>query len=89
MNVKHPRRIGKGVSVDDIEADEQKGIQGDASLDQPVVHADGMRLQEVVQNLIESSVKYMGDQSQPRIEVGMGADGNERVYFVQCIPDRG
>ena len=38
--------------------------------DMPLVFADRHRMSEVLQNLIENAVKYMGNQPQPRIEVG-------------------
>lgn len=49
----------------------------------PVVVGDRLRLLEVFQNLLENAVKYMGDQPQPRIEVGVRHDGSEQVFFVR------
>ena len=49
----------------------------------PVVYGDRIRLLEVFQNLIENAVKYMGDESQPRIEIGVRSDGNETVCYVR------
>ncbi len=37
--------------------------------DLPVIHGDRVRLQEVFQNLLGNAVRYMGDQSTPRIEI--------------------
>ena len=51
--------------------------------DLPVLHGDPQRLLEVVQNLVENAVKYMGDQSQPCIEIGSRNDGDEVVCFVR------
>ncbi|VVB64651.1 Methanogenesis regulatory histidine kinase FilI [uncultured archaeon] len=51
--------------------------------DWPVVHADRMRLVEVLVNLIENSVKYMGNQPQPRIEIGHKLEGSRPVFFVR------
>ena len=50
--------------------------------DLPSVLGDQKRIAEVVQNLIENAIKYMGDQAAPRIEIGTRQDGNERVFFV-------
>lgn len=36
----------------------------------PVVIGDPLRLVEVFENLISNAIKYMGDQKQPRIEIG-------------------
>ncbi len=49
----------------------------------PMVHVDRMRIVEVLVNLIENSIKYMGEQPHPRIEIGYRADGTEAVLFVR------
>jgi len=50
--------------------------------DLPAVLGDHKRIAEVVQNLIENAIKYRSDQSAPRIEIGVGNDGKERIFFV-------
>jgi len=50
--------------------------------DLPALHGDQKRLAEVLQNLIENAIKYRGDQSAPRIEIGTRRDGREPVFFV-------
>jgi light-regulated signal transduction histidine kinase (bacteriophytochrome) len=50
--------------------------------DLPSVHGDQKRIVEVVQNLIENAIKYMGDQAAPRIEIGTRQDGKNPVFFV-------
>jgi PAS domain S-box-containing protein len=37
----------------------------------PLVHGDRARLVEVMQNLVDNAVKFMGAQSAPRIEIGV------------------
>ncbi len=49
----------------------------------PVVYGDRDRLREVLQNLLDNAVKYMGDQAHPRVEIGMRYDGDEVVFYVQ------
>ena len=51
--------------------------------DLPVVYGDRTRLLEVFQNLIDNAVKYTGNESQPRIEIGARSDGDETVCFVR------
>lgn len=51
--------------------------------DWPVVYVDHMRIVEVLANLVENSIKYMGDQESPKIEIGWQIDGDETVFFVQ------
>ena len=49
--------------------------------DLPIVWGDRARLVEVLQNLIDNSAKFMGDQKQPRIEVGARQDGPDDLVF--------
>ena len=58
-------------------------IQFEIAPDLPVVYGDRIRLREVLQNLIENSIKFMADQSEPRIEIGLRQDEGEDVFFVR------
>ena len=49
----------------------------------PSVWGDHERLREVLQNLLDNAVKFMGDQEQPRVEIGMRSDAGEPVFFVR------
>jgi len=51
--------------------------------DFPTVHVDRMRIVEVLVNFITNSIKYRGDQPQPKIEIGYRVAGNETVFFVK------
>jgi len=35
-----------------------------------IINCDQVRITEVMQNLIDNAVKFMGDQPKPRIEIG-------------------
>ncbi|MDH7596280.1 MAG: ATP-binding protein [Methanothrix sp.] len=50
--------------------------------DLPVVHASRIRAVEVLVNLIDNSVKYMGDQRSPQIHIGCKKNG-ETVFYVR------
>jgi signal transduction histidine kinase len=49
----------------------------------PDVWGDRARLVEVMQNLIDNAAKFMGEQPQPRIEVGARRDPDELVLYVR------
>ena len=51
--------------------------------DWPVIHGDRLRLIEVVQNLVDNATKFMGNQPEPKIEIGVEKRGNEDVFFVR------
>ncbi len=55
-------------------------VQVQANL--PVVYGERVRLLEVMQNLIDNAAKYMGDQPNPRIEIGARHQAGEVVVFV-------
>jgi len=56
--------------------------------DLPVVHGDRLRLVEAVQNLVDNAVKYMGDQPEPHIEIGIREE-NESAGPVFFVKDNG
>jgi len=59
----------------------QVEVQIDADL--PLVYVDRVRMVEVIQNLITNSVKFMGDQKNPRIHIGMETQDGKNVFFVK------
>jgi len=48
-----------------------------------VLFGDRVRLAEVLQNLLDNSCKFMGDQPAPRIEIGFEPRAGETVFFVR------
>ena len=61
----------------------QGGIQLMVMTDLPVVSGDRARLVEVMQNLLDNAAKFMGDQANPIIEIGMESRGGEQVFFIR------
>ncbi len=51
--------------------------------DLPVILGDRARLLEVLQNLIENSIKFMGDKPEPQIEIGSRDDEPMATYYVR------
>jgi signal transduction histidine kinase len=48
------------------------------------VRGDRIRLIEVLQNLLDNACKYMGDQSEPLIEIGKRSEENgTTVFFIR------
>jgi PAS domain S-box-containing protein len=48
------------------------------------VYGDKPRLVEVMQNLIDNAAKYMGDQAEPRIEIGeQGEENGKPVFYIR------
>jgi len=46
------------------------------------VFSDRVRLVEVVQNLVDNAVKFMGNQARPRIEIGRrGSDADGKLIL--------
>ena len=60
-----------------------KIVKVTVAVDLPIVHVDRMRIAEVLINLIENSIKYMGSQDRPEIEIGRKIDENKTVFFVR------
>jgi PAS domain S-box-containing protein len=49
--------------------------------DMPIITGDETRLIEVFQNLVENAIKFMGEQTSPRVQVG----ADERDGYVHCF----
>ena len=62
----------------------ERGVSVHIGADMPIVHGDRQRLLEVVQNLVDNATKFMGDQPDPRIEIGQeGSEDGKPVFYVR------
>jgi signal transduction histidine kinase len=57
-----------------------KNITLQIATDIPDLYGDRTRLREVFENLIENAIKYMGEQTDPIIEIGVR---EQKVIFVK------
>ncbi len=60
-----------------------RGVQVNIAPDMPAVVGDRPRLREVYENLLSNAAKFMGDQAQPRVEVGVREDVGHMVFYVR------
>ena len=58
-------------------------VQVDVPAELPSVYGDRGRLVQVVQNLLDNAVKFLGDQPQPCIVIGARQHSKEIVCYVQ------
>ncbi len=61
----------------------EKAIDLQIASDMPAVDGDPGRLLELFQNLVDNSVKFMGDQESPRIEIGAQRENGQVHCFVR------
>lgn len=81
------------ISFDDLVQDALKIVHGrleerniDVSVEPnlPPVYGDRQRLTEVLQNLIENSAKYIGDQREPHVNIGLaGEEDGKPIFYVK------
>lgn len=60
-----------------------QGVTLTVAEDLTVVSGDRQRLLQVMANLLENAVKFMGDQKEPRIDVGVRQEDAGPVFFVR------
>ena len=61
----------------------ERGVTVDLASSLPVVNVDRTRIREVMVNLIENALKFLGDQTDPVIRIGADMNGKTPVFFVQ------
>jgi signal transduction histidine kinase len=61
----------------------RRGIALSLDTPLPVLHAEGARLRQVFQNLIDNAIKYMGDGPTREIHVGCQVRAGEAEFYVR------
>jgi len=62
---------------------DERRTRVEIAADLPRVRGDRQRLREVLQNLVENAIKFMGSQDAPLIRIGVRDEANEPVFYVQ------
>ncbi len=80
--------VDMNLLVDDVLAQlagplEQRSLTVGLQEGLPTVFCDRQRMAEVIQNLLENAITYMGHQSKPQIQFGMRDENGIHVFFVQ------
>ncbi len=61
----------------------ERGVAVEVADDMPVVLGDHTRLLQLFQNLVENAVKYMGEQPEPRVEIGARVSDCQTLCYVR------
>jgi len=59
----------------------ERGVAVHIDANLPVIFGDRQRLLEVLQNLVDNASKFMGDQKEPRVEIGQDGEAGEKPVF--------
>ena len=58
-------------------------VKVDIEAELPIVSGDRVRLVEVIQNLVDNAAKFMGDEKNPKIEIGTSTENGKTIFFVR------
>jgi len=61
----------------------ERKVRVNVSPDLPDVNVDAIRIREVMTNLIENAIKYMGNQPAPLISIGVTRQNGAPIFFVR------
>ena len=86
--VKTPEAVDMNLLVADVLSQlagplKNRNMAVDVQSGLPEVLCDRRRMAEVLQNLLENAINYMGDQADPQIRIGMREEAGENIFFVQ------
>lgn len=62
---------------------EERGIRISITDVLPTIHAERHRIRQVFQNLIDNTIKYMGGQKEPHVEIGWTEFEKRHLFWVQ------
>ncbi len=67
----------------------ESGVEVEVEPDMPQVVGDRLRLVQVLQNLLQNAIKYMGSQPSPRVTVGVRPETDDTSMSVFFVSDNG
>jgi PAS domain S-box-containing protein len=60
-----------------------RGVALEIASDLGEVMGDRSRLLQVMQNLLDNAIKFLGEEPAPRVEIGVRRDGEESVFYIR------
>ncbi len=70
--------------IEDLSNQLSRGnVRAAITADLPVVRGSRARLYEVILNLVDNAIKFMGSQPDPFIEIGMRREQEQTIFFVR------
>jgi signal transduction histidine kinase len=60
-----------------------QGLKVEIAQGLPMIYGDRTRLREVLENIVDNAMKFMGDQPQPCVEIGVRKDSEQPVFYVR------
>jgi len=61
----------------------QRGVQVTVTPEPVMLHGDRAHFTGLFQNLVDNACKFMGEQTAPRIEIGVAGRNGATVFFVR------
>ena len=62
---------------------QERGVRLSIEENMPEIWADETRIREVLQNLVENAIKFMGQQADPQISIGHCSSCSEKIFFIK------
>ncbi len=71
------------VLLQQVKTLKQNNIEIEVKKDLPTVMVDEIKLRQVFANLLDNAIKYMGDNGDPRIEIGTRPAEGEVIFYLK------
>jgi PAS domain S-box-containing protein len=61
----------------------ERNVKVEIIADLPLIYGDRPRLCELLENLLDNAAKFLGDQPNPRIEIGTQPNGGKTIFYIR------